>query len=197
MTDTYDWKSSKLIREVAERFEEHGKRIDSWLSVVQEKFQKDHTGMTASVGILMIGFSAISMWFGKSDILSSIFVGGGAMLLGYALYLRSKSSSKQLEYARKALELERERAQFAQKSAILVHIWEYGMPKNTPFGLIQSLIGETKNVPDNNLQIPQLLEKEEKNVESDGNDIGEIEEAANSTPKIKKRKANKRVRKSG
>ena len=143
MPNQPDWRISSLLRESCEQFEQHAKRIESILDAAREKFEKDFSSTTAGTGLTLLVASVALAVIGKAVTVSTAGVVGGVVLIVAALFVRHRTGESQLEHARTLVDLERERARFAQKSAILQHIWLYGLPEGTPLAQIQILLGET------------------------------------------------------
>lgn len=141
--DNSNWKHESLVRTASEQFEAHSKKIENLLSAAQEKFSKDHTGATAGVGILMIAASFVLMWFDRPVAFSITALVLGTATLGVALLLRHRSAEKQITYSRTMMDLERERARFAQKQAVLSHVWLHGVPEGTSLAQLQILLGDS------------------------------------------------------
>jgi hypothetical protein len=142
-----DWRISSLLHDSVTQYEQHAKRVEAILDVARLKFDKDHTGTTGAVGILLIAASIALAVFGKGALISAAGVAGGTLLMIAALILRHRAGESQLKHARTMVELERERAGFAQRSAVLQHIWLYGLPEGTPLAQIQLLLGDTSPSP--------------------------------------------------
>ena len=142
MTDT-DWRISSLLSENSKRFEQYSQRVESILNLALEKFKKDYTNMTAAVGTIGFLGSFVILLLGKSPIVGTVTSITGSILIIASMILRYKSSKSQVEYAGTLIELERERSAFAQKSAILQHIWLYGLPEGTPLAQVAVLLGNS------------------------------------------------------
>jgi hypothetical protein len=100
------------------------------LEKAQEKFEHDYTSYAAVGGSVLIVFSGVLGWFGKSEKIAIVVAAIGALLLILGLILRHLSADKQVGHTKALLELERERSRFVQKSAVFEHLWLYGQPKN-------------------------------------------------------------------
>ena len=140
--DSLDW----LIRAAGEQFETHSKKIEDLLSRAQDRFEKDHTSVCGGVGIVMIIASFAFATIGKDLTFCATGLALGVGVLCLALILRNRATEKQIQYTHTLMDLERERARFAQKQAVLSHIWIYGVPDGTPLAQIQVLLGDNPNV---------------------------------------------------
>lgn len=138
----YDW----LIRTTGDQFETHSKKIEELLSRAQDRFAKDHTSLCGGVGLLMIIASFVFTVFGMNFIFCVTGLSLGVVVLCLSLILRSRATEKQIQYTQTLMSLERERAKFAQKQAVLSQIYLYGMPEGTPLTQIQILLGENPSV---------------------------------------------------
>lgn len=142
-----DWRINRLLRESVEQFEKHWQRVQSILDVAGLKFEKDYTGTTAAAGIVLMFASSALIYLDRSPLAGSVGITGGVVLVVAALVLRHRSGESQVKHAQRMIELERERARFAQRSAILDHIWLYGLPEGTPLAQIQILLGDSSARP--------------------------------------------------
>ena len=131
-----------LLSKISDKFDEHSKRISEILNSARENFSKDYTGSTGAVGIVCILASLGLAFWGKSEFASIAGSICGTILIILAVIFRHKSAESQINYAKTMVDLERERARFAQKSAVLNHIWMHGLPEGTPIAQIQLLIGD-------------------------------------------------------
>jgi hypothetical protein len=143
---TTDWRIGSLLSETSERFKEHAGRIDAILDNARSKFEKDHTGTTAGAGILMLVAAIALAALDKAATFASIAAIVGGVLLLTALILRHRGAETQVRYGQTMIELERERASFMQKSAVLQHIWLHGLPEGTPLAQIQILLGDSSSI---------------------------------------------------
>jgi hypothetical protein len=124
-------------------FEEHTQRISELLSKAQEKFDKDYTSFAATLGSALIVFGAALAWFEKSTGLAIVAVVTGAVIVIIALILRHLSGDKQVNNTQAMFALERERSQFARKSAVFQHLWLYGQPKNLSAEQMRFFLGDS------------------------------------------------------
>jgi hypothetical protein len=122
------------------------KKIEELLSRAQERFAKDHTSLCGGVDILMIITSFIFAALGMNFTFCVTGLSLGVVVLCLSLILRSRATEKQTQYTQTLMGLERERAKFAQKQAVLSHIYLYGMPEGTPLAQIQILLGDNPSV---------------------------------------------------
>jgi hypothetical protein len=151
----FDW----LVKAAGAEFETHSKKIEELLARAQDKFAKDHTAMCGGVGIVMILASFALSFIGRELAFSLTGLVLGTIVLCIALALRHRVAEKQIQYSRILMNLEKERARFAQKQAVLSHIWLYGLPDGTPLAQLQILLGDTPTVPidENWKQLPKRL----------------------------------------
>ena len=150
MSERTDWRISTLLREKAERHEEHSKEIGKILDRVQDKFEKDYFNVIGSIGaVLTTGGLPLALWK-EQWILSGISIIMGSVLLIVAMLIRHMSGVSQAKYARTLADLERERAIFEQRTATLNHIRIYGMPEGTPLAQIQVLLGDSPTIHSTN-----------------------------------------------
>ncbi len=131
-----------LLSKTADKFEEHSKRISDILNGARENFTKDYTGTTGAIGILCLIGSLGLAFLGKSEIFSVSCAVCGTLLIVLAVIFRHRSGESQIKYAQTMVDLERERVRFAQRSAVLQHIWFHGLPEGTPLAQIQLLLGD-------------------------------------------------------
>ncbi len=162
--DNLNW----LFRTAGEQFETHSKKIEDLLSRAQDRFSKDHTSVCGGVGVVMIITSFVFTIIGKELVFCITGLALGVIVLCLALILRNKATEKQILYTQTLMDLERERARFAQKQAVLSHIWLYGLPDGTPLAQIQMLLGDNPTVgtADSWRQLPNTEESndsEQKN----------------------------------
>lgn len=138
-----DWRLSSLLHETSKKYEEYGKRIEALLDTAQKKFQRDFTGTIGAIGIGSILGGFFTAWFGIeiSFSITAIILGSG--LLGLAGFLRYKVASEQINTSRIMVDLERERATFAQRSTVLGQVLLYGLPEGTPLAQLQVLLGDS------------------------------------------------------
>jgi len=130
-----------LLRETSEQFEEAGKRVESMLDAARVKFEKDFSATTAAAGLVLAGVSISLAFLDKSPVVIGVgLVGGVALVLGAAL-LRWRTGESQVTHARTLIELEKERARFSQQSAVLRHVWLFGLPEGVSLAALQGLIG--------------------------------------------------------
>lgn len=147
MTEKSDWRLSSFLHDSAEQFKEHSDRIGKILDRAQNMFERDHSSTVGTIGIALV-LGALGLAFWKEQwILSGISMVKGGALLAVALVTRHKSGTSQLKYADTLVKLERERARFEQRTALLKHIWLYVLPEGTPLAQIQILLGDTPNPP--------------------------------------------------
>lgn len=130
-----------LLREASQQFEEVGKRVESILDAARVKFEKDFSSTTAAAGVVLLGASAALAAFDKSATVAAIGLGGGVLLVLGALIMRQRTGESQLVHARTLIELEKERARFAQQSAVLQDVWLHGLPQGTSLALIEAILG--------------------------------------------------------
>ena len=136
----------RLIGAASTQFETHSKKIEELLLRAQDRFAKDHTSVCGGVGIVMIIASFVLAIMGKGLTFCLVGLASGVIVLCLALILRHRATEKQIQYTQTLMELERERAKFAQKQAVLNHIYFYGVPDGTPLAQIQILLGDNPNV---------------------------------------------------
>lgn len=141
MADDDDIK--RLFHSSSETFDEHSKRIGTLLSKAQEKFEHDYTSYSAVVGTALIVSAGVLVWVGKAESFCIVLSCIGALVLIAALVLRHMSADRQAKHTQTMLDLERERARFAQHSAILQHMWLYGPPKNLTPDQLRLLLGDS------------------------------------------------------
>ena len=60
-----DWRFDSMLRAQGQQFEKHSQKLEELLSKAQDKFKKDYTGFSASIGFATILVSFLSMFFGK------------------------------------------------------------------------------------------------------------------------------------
>jgi hypothetical protein len=142
-----DWRISNLLRETSAGLKEHAERTNRILENARKKFERDHTGTTAGVGIMLIVVAIALVLLDKATTFASVGTIVGGVLLLSALLLRHRSAETQVRYGQAMIELERERARFVQKSALLEHIWLHGLPEGTPLAQIQILLGDSSMIP--------------------------------------------------
>lgn len=141
-----DGRFGYLLRETAEKFDEHSKHISEILNSARENFTKDYTGTTGGIGIICLAASLALAFIGKSELTSVASSICGTILIILAVIFRHRSAESQIKYARTMVDLERERARFAQRSAVLQHIWLHGLPEGTPIAQIQLLLGDKPTI---------------------------------------------------
>jgi hypothetical protein len=143
-----DWCLNSLLRETSEQFDEHSKRVEAILDAACEKFEKDFTGMTAATGTV-IALAALGLAvLDRATVVAAVGLITGVVLLLAALVARQRSGEGQLKHARTILELEKERATFAQKSAVLRELWLHGPPQGASLAEIQLFLVEHKLLTD-------------------------------------------------
>jgi len=130
-----------LLHEASQQFEAAGKRVEAILDAARLKFEKDFSSTTAAAGVVLLGASAALAAFDKSPTVAAIGVAGGVLLVIGALVMRQRTGESQLAHARTLIELEKERARFAQQSAVLQDVWLHGLPQGTSLALVEALLG--------------------------------------------------------
>lgn len=146
MSDT-DWRISSLLHQVAESFDKQAKAAEGIIQTAQRKFERDYTGTTAGVGIVIIAASVYLAMFGKSEVFSTAGLVTGAIILICALIMRHKSAESQIRNSEKLFTLEQERARFAQRSFVAQQVWMHGLPEGTPLAQLQILLGDAPTLP--------------------------------------------------
>ncbi|NLG84909.1 MAG: hypothetical protein GX493_09960 [Firmicutes bacterium] len=142
-----DWRISSLLHDTVKQFEEHSKRVESILDTARLKFEQDYTGTTAGAGLILLAASLCLAFLDKNPLITVVGITGGILLIISALFFRHRNGESQVKNAEQMIELERERALFAQRSAVLEHIWVYGLPEGTPLAQIQLLLGDSSATP--------------------------------------------------
>ena len=140
MNDDEDIK--RLFGSSSQAFDEHSKRIGTLLSKAQDKFEHDYTSYSAVAGTCLIVLAVVLAWLGKAESFSIVLSCIGGLVLVIALVLRHISADRQAKHTQTMLNLERERASFAQRSAILQHMWLYGPPKNLTTDQLRFMLGD-------------------------------------------------------
>lgn len=130
-----------LLHEASQQFEQAGKRVESILDAARAKFEKDFSAMTAASGVVLAGASVALAAFDKSATVAGIGLVGGVLLIVAALVMRRYTGESQLRHARTQVELERERARFAQQSAVLQDVWLHGLPDGTSLAFVEAMLG--------------------------------------------------------
>ena len=147
MRERTDWRLSSLLHDNAEQFKEHFDRIEKILDRAQDIFEKDHAGTVGATGmLLLLSAPAFPFWI-EPWILSGISTVTGGVLFAAGLVIGHKSGTNQLKYANTLVKLERERARFQQRTALLNHVWLHGLPEGTPLAQIQILLGDSPSLP--------------------------------------------------
>jgi hypothetical protein len=119
---------SRLFYRITTEYEEHSKRIGDILESAQGKFRQDFALACASTGaVSLLGGIAVAL-LGRSIVVAIIGSSAGTILLIAAMIFRARSSMAQVQSAHMFVELERERAKFAQQSAMCTEIWLHGPP---------------------------------------------------------------------
>ena len=139
-------RSNWVFSETAETFKEHARRIDRILADVRKKFVRDYTGMTGTVGTLVLLSTTAMVLYDKPSFLTVVLAMIGSVLLLAALIVRHKISKSQLRCGDKMMELERERARSMHKSIVFHNLWLYGIPEGTPLAQIQVILGDTSSL---------------------------------------------------
>lgn len=117
-----------LFGESVQAFEEHSKRIEALLDRANAKFDNDHTGFSAAVGVGLIVASIVLAFFGRAETLTIILAVLGGLLFLAALLLRFLAADRQAKHAELQIVLERERARLAVRISVLRHMWLYDQP---------------------------------------------------------------------
>lgn len=146
MPDKDDWRISTLLMDSADGFKHHTERIGRILDGAQKKFERDHTSTVAAVSIGVIALSfALAFWSDQWTV-SSIGLIGGVVGLIASLIVRHQSAGNQLKYASTMVALERERAEFQQRAAVMQHVWLHGLPEGTSLAQLEVLMGRVPSV---------------------------------------------------
>lgn len=138
-----------LMGEAAQSFEEQSKRIENILSKAQRLFERDFSTAAAGLGAICTVTGAILGWFEKPAIVSASLIIGGILLVMISMWNRSRNALSLSSSSKMFLEIEKERANVANRSIVLKHVWLYGLPPGVSGSDIGSLLGnqEIKSLP--------------------------------------------------
>ncbi len=147
MPEDDDQEIKNLLRITSQSFEEQTKRIGQLLENAQEKFERDYTTFAAVLGTALLVAGAALAWFNKSEGFAIVLAIIGAVFFGIGLILRHLSADTQVKRTQALVELERERARYAQRFAVFQHLWLYGPPKDLTHDQIRFFLGDESPTP--------------------------------------------------
>ena len=138
----HDRKTSSFLHKHVEQFEEHSKRVGSVVDEARKRFNDDYTGYSAGFSAIILTASLVGGFFAVAPTVAVTgMVIGGCGMLG-SLLCRHLNQRQQVSFTKEIIELERERANAAQRAATMQEIWLYGIPDGTPLAQIQVLLGD-------------------------------------------------------
>lgn len=137
-----DWKVSSLLRDTRVELDKYSERVDSMLETTRANFDKDYSGTAAGLGFALCAGSLVLGFMDKSATASVAAMVGGVALISLGALMRRRTRDKQLELTSSILALEKEHAELKQRSIVLEHAANWGLPEVEKFARVRMLLGD-------------------------------------------------------